>query len=123
VNNGGDMVENTIRMLDPDVAYTAVHASRGKGRRAEPVAALYEARPGHPTGKIRHCGAFPELEDQLCELTIDFDTDTAGYSPDRADAMIWGFTELFVEGPAPLVISQEFLQAAAATRRIRGLLR
>ena len=31
VNNGGDMVEATLRMIDPDVPYTAVHASRGEG--------------------------------------------------------------------------------------------
>jgi phage terminase large subunit-like protein len=30
VNNGGDMVEATIRMVDPNVAFTAVRASRGK---------------------------------------------------------------------------------------------
>ena len=40
VNNGGDMVEATLRMIDPNVPYTAVHASRGKVVRAEPVAAL-----------------------------------------------------------------------------------
>jgi hypothetical protein len=28
VNNGGDMVESTIRMIDPNVSYSAVRASR-----------------------------------------------------------------------------------------------
>ena len=42
VNNGGEMVENTLRMVDRNVAFTAVHASRGKVIRAEPVAARYE---------------------------------------------------------------------------------
>jgi len=42
VNNGGAMVENTVRMVDKSVAYKAVHASRGKYTRAEPVSALYE---------------------------------------------------------------------------------
>ena len=97
VNNGGDLVENTIRMFDENVAFSAVHATRGKVKRAEPIAALYEARLGFPRGRVFHVGAFPQLEDQLCELTIDFDRKTAGYSPDRADAMIWGFTELMVE--------------------------
>jgi phage terminase large subunit-like protein len=36
------MVEATIRMVDPNVSYNKVHASRGKVIRAEPVAALYE---------------------------------------------------------------------------------
>jgi phage terminase large subunit-like protein len=30
VNNGGEMVEATLRVVDENVAYTAVHASRGK---------------------------------------------------------------------------------------------
>src|SRR5439155_11408600 len=42
VNNGADMVESTIRMIDPNVSYSAVRATRGKVIRAEPVAALYE---------------------------------------------------------------------------------
>jgi phage terminase large subunit-like protein len=29
VNNGGDMVEATVRMVDPNVSYAKVHASRG----------------------------------------------------------------------------------------------
>ena len=28
VNNGGDMVEATVRMVDPNVSYNKVHASR-----------------------------------------------------------------------------------------------
>jgi phage terminase large subunit-like protein len=35
VNNGGDMVGATLRMVDPNVAFTAVRASRGKVVRAE----------------------------------------------------------------------------------------
>jgi phage terminase large subunit-like protein len=37
VNNGGDMVGATLRIVDPNVAFTAVRASRGKMVRAEPV--------------------------------------------------------------------------------------
>jgi phage terminase large subunit-like protein len=61
VNNGGEMVENTLRVVDDNLAYTAVHATRGKVVRAEPVSALYEQ------GRIRHMGAFTALEDQMCE--------------------------------------------------------
>jgi hypothetical protein len=35
INNGGEMVENTLRMVDPSVPYSAVWASRGKVTRAE----------------------------------------------------------------------------------------
>jgi len=84
VNNGGDMVEHTIRTVDESVPYKAVHASRGKQVRAEPVSALYEQ------GLIHHVGFFPELEDQLC------DWEPGGKSPDRLDALVWAITELML---------------------------
>ena len=91
VNNGGDMVEATIRMVDPNVSYTKVHASRGKVIRAEPVAALYEQH------RVYHIGAFPTLEDQQCGFTTDFDRVAAGFSPDRVDALVWALTDLLVD--------------------------
>jgi phage terminase large subunit-like protein len=91
INNGGDMVEATLRMIDPNVPFSAVRAARGKVARAEPVAALYEQ------GRIHHIGTFAQLEDQMCSFTSDFDRTTAGYSPDRVDALVWAFTELLVE--------------------------
>ena len=55
--------------------------------RAEPVATLYEP------GRVHHVGSFQELEDELIAFT------THGYigdgSPNRADAAIWGLTEIF----------------------------
>jgi predicted phage terminase large subunit-like protein len=90
VNQGGAMVENTIRTIDRNVPYRAVHASRGKIARAEPVSALYEQ------GRVSHVGAFTELEDQLCAFTCDFDRSRAGYSPDRLDALVWALTDLMV---------------------------
>lgn len=85
-NYGGAMVEAVIRTADPRVPYRAVHASRGKIVRAEPIAALYEK------GMVSHVGTFPELEDQLANMT------SAGYvgegSPDRADALVWALSEL-----------------------------
>jgi phage terminase large subunit-like protein len=88
INNGGEMVEATLRSVDKGISYKAVHATRGKVIRAEPIAALYEQ------GKMHHVGSFPQLEDQLCEMTLDFDRTAAGYSPDRLDAAVWAFTEL-----------------------------
>lgn len=90
-NNGGEMVENTVRMVDPNVSYKAVHASRGKVTRAEPVAALFEQR------RVSFVGPHPQLEDQLCNFSSDFDRSRSG-SPDRLDAMVWALTELIVEG-------------------------
>lgn len=94
-NNGGEMVEMTIKTIDPSVRVKLVHASRGKATRAEPVASLYEH------GRIHHVGAYPALEDELC-LWMPGDA-----SPNRLDADVWAFTEL--------MLGQQTLQAA--TRR------
>ena len=90
-NNGGDMVEATIRMVDPNVPVTTVWASRGKVTRAEPISALYEQ------SRMHHVGSFPQLEDQMSNFTADLDREKAGYSPDRLDALVWATTELLVE--------------------------
>lgn len=91
VNQGGEMVENTLRMVDKTVPYKGVHASRGKAIRAEPVSALYERKLVH------HVGAFQQLEDQMTAFTPDFNREEAGYSPDRLDALVWAITELAID--------------------------
>jgi phage terminase large subunit-like protein len=55
INNGGEMVENTLRTGDPSIPFRAVWASRGKVTRAEPISALYEQ------GRVHHVGPFPRL--------------------------------------------------------------
>jgi len=84
-NQGGQMVEHTIRTVDPNVSFKSVHASKGKILRAEPIAALAEQF------RIHHVGVFPELEDQLTSYAAG-----SPDSPDRLDAMVWAFTELMV---------------------------
>lgn len=84
-NQGGDMVAHTLRTVANRLPLRAVHASRGKRTRAEPVAALYEQ------GRVSHVAAFDDLEDQLVSWTPD-----SGESPDRLDALVWGLTELLV---------------------------
>jgi phage terminase large subunit-like protein len=85
-NQGGDLVGHTLRMADRLVPLKAVHASRGKRVRAEPVAALYEQ------GRVTHTTALDDLEDQLCNWTPEL-----GESPDRLDALVWALTELMVQ--------------------------
>ncbi|WP_422001592.1 DNA-packaging protein [Roseovarius mucosus] len=89
VNQGGDLVEQVIRQVDPLVPLRKVHASRGKVARAEPVAALYEQ------GRVQHARGLGTLEDQMCAMTA------RGYegrgSPDRVDALVWALTDLIVE--------------------------
>jgi phage terminase large subunit-like protein len=109
VNQGGDLVENTIRMIDENVPFTAVHASRGKFIRAEPVAALFEQN------KVHLVGSFPHLEDQLTTFVPDLDRGRAG-SPDRADAMIWPLTDLMVERERYAALLGWYEQEAARAR-------
>ena len=90
VNQGGDLVENVVRQVDPQISYRAVRASRGKRLRAEPVAALYEQ------GRVRHVGCFPELENQMCQFVV---ANRAGIKrPDRLDALVWALTDLVLDG-------------------------
>jgi phage terminase large subunit-like protein len=86
VNQGGDMVRAVIGNADPDVPVIAVRATRGKWLRAEPVAALYEQ------GRVKHVGAFPALEDEMCDFAHD--GLSSGRSPDRLDALVWAVTAL-----------------------------
>lgn len=87
VNQGGAMVEHTLRTVRPAIPIKMVHASRGKVTRADPVAALYEQ------GRISHVGELATLEDQMMLFT------THGIEPgttgDRVDALVWALTELF----------------------------
>jgi phage terminase large subunit-like protein len=91
VNNGGEMVVATLKTVNRSLPIRSVHATRGKAIRAEPIAALYEQ------GKVHHVGAFPQLEDQMCEW-IPNEPDQK--SPDRMDALVWALTELSERGGA-----------------------
>ncbi|MDE2470653.1 MAG: DNA-packaging protein, partial [Bradyrhizobium sp.] len=87
-NNGGEMVESTIKAQDGNVPVTIVTATRGKEIRAEPVSALYEQ------GRIHHVGNFAKLEDELCEWDP---ADKTAASPNRLDALVWAITALMLE--------------------------
>jgi len=91
-NFGGALVEGTIRGVRAHAPVKMVNAARGKAARAEPVAALYEV------GRVEHHGRFSLLEDQLMNFSV------IGYqgarSPDRADAMVWGLSELMLGAEA-----------------------
>jgi phage terminase large subunit-like protein len=86
VNQGGEMVAAVIREADASAPVTQVRATRGKYLRASPVALLYEQ------GRVRHVGAFPELEDEMCSFGPD--GLASGASPDRLDALVWAITHL-----------------------------
>ncbi|WP_163869565.1 hypothetical protein [Myxococcus eversor] len=89
-NYGGDMVETTIRSKAREsrkhVNVKVVTASRGKAKRAAPVAALYER------GLVHHVGRLIALED---EQTTWVPGETK-WSPNRMDAAVWALTELML---------------------------
>jgi phage terminase large subunit-like protein len=95
INNGGAMVEATLRAVDHTIPFRGVHASRGKAVRAEPVSSLWE------TGRAHLIGSLPELEDQMCGFSPNMPGGSAGSSPDRVDAMVWAGTELALNGQRP----------------------
>ena len=45
---------------------------------------------------MHHIGTFVQLEDQMTNFTSDFDRQSAGYSPDRVDALVWAVTDLML---------------------------
>lgn len=91
VNQGGDLVENTIRTAEKSMSsgrlnYKKVRASKGKVSRAEPVAAMVEQ------GRVHHVDDLPKLEDQLVTFSPGYQR-----SPDRLDAYVWGAHHLVIQ--------------------------
>lgn len=88
-NMGGDMVKAVLKGAAIRLPITLVSATRGKTRRAEPVAGQFER------GSAKLAGRFPELEDQLGGMVMGGDYAGSG-SPDRADAMVWALWALLL---------------------------
>ncbi len=113
-NQGGDMIKAIIFNVNKAIPIDLVNAYKGKILRAEPIGALYEQ------GKVYHLGKnnteFEFLEYQMCNYTgnapekadQEIQADDRIDSPDRMDAMVYGFRQLFSElfkdtkrGPIP----------------------
>ena len=90
VNNGGDMVVETINRVCEGLGRSAnvesIRASRGKTLRAEPIAALYEQ------GRVHHVGIFADAEDQMCSFPVAAEHD------DMVDALVYALSDLSNEG-------------------------
>lgn len=86
-NQGGDLVVDAIKAINPLIRVIKVHASKGKKARAEPVAALYEQN------RVAHVKEFPALEGELTEW-VPYESK---FSPGRLDALVWGLTHLLVK--------------------------
>lgn len=95
INQGGDLVVDLIKQINPDMPVIAVRATRGKWLRAEPVAALY-AR-----GLVSHLPGLNDLEDEMCAFGPNGLSD--GHSPDRVDALVWALSELMLNKINPRI--------------------
>jgi phage terminase large subunit-like protein len=95
-NQGGALVEQTLRAAGARVRVRLVHAARGKRVRAEPVAALYEQ------SRVRHLPGLQRLEDELCTWA----SASGDPSPNRLDALVWACFELGGLATGPRVASE-----------------
>lgn len=99
VNQGGEMVRMVIQQeansQGVEVKVHKVTATRGKIRRAEPVATKYERNEVKHFGAVGSTdkpGPFYKLEAQMCALHDGFDP--TGEDFDRCDSVVWGLTRL-----------------------------
>ena len=115
VNQGGAMAVLVItvaaeklwrekKRASKTIVVRAVHASRGKATRAEPISSLDEQ------GRIHHVGVFARLEDQ-CATWVP-----GQKSPDRLDARVWLLTDLML-GPGQADSYDEIAEALGAVER------
>lgn len=88
-NYGGDMVRANLKQNGFTGRIIENSASRGKELRAEPIVSLYEQ------GRIFHrqAAGLEKLEEEMLTWVPG-----QGKSPNRVDALVWGFTELFKPG-------------------------
>lgn len=84
-NQGGRMVESTIKATGTTLPVKMRRATMSKEQRADPVALLWEKEP--PEGHL--VGVLPSLEDQLVSWEPYPDGRKNRDSPDRLDAMVW----------------------------------
>lgn len=106
VNNGGNLVAGALRSYmqacvptrgaqPREVNYQAVHATKGKGLRGQPIALLYDQRRVEHVGDPRR---YRLLEDQCCEF--DPRKPPAEQDCDRMDALVWALTSLTEDAPS-----------------------
>ena len=112
VNQGGDMVKQTLHGEDETIPFKAVRASRGKFARAEPISALYER------GIVKHV-ANPPDGSSLNELETQMRTwEPLGSigSPARLDALVWAITDLSLNGYSKPQLTLAYSSAKGLSR-------
>jgi phage terminase large subunit-like protein len=101
-NQGGALVVEVIRSIDPSIQVKTVHAKKGKKLRAEPVQMAYEQ------GRVSHLGNFPLLEAQMTSWVPG---ETAK-SPDRVDALVYGLAALLIPSSGKVGFGQATITRA-----------
>lgn len=84
VNNGGDIVQELLKTLYPEIPYKSLRARVNKILRAQPALRLYERK------KVFHSRVFLELEGKMINPQ-------KFHSPDRMDALVWSLHTLMPE--------------------------
>jgi phage terminase large subunit-like protein len=97
-NNGGALVETTLRANGATGRVKLVHAARGKRSRAEPVSALYEQ------GRAHHVPGLASLEDELCTWSAS----AGDPSPNRLDALVWAAFDLIDLAESPRFVAEGY---------------
>jgi len=97
VNQGGDLVKETIYQNDNSLIVIPVRATKGKLLRAEPLGLLCEQ------GRLHIVGSIPELEEQMVSY------EGVGKSPDSYDAMVWVMTYLMLGRKRKVTVSEFYL--------------
>lgn len=110
INQGGDMVTQTLRTVRSMLPIREVRATKGKRLRAEPISAMYEQ------GRIHHVKEFADLEGQMITWTPDDPR-----SPDRLDALVHGLTDLMEAGGAEAYLRSLAVLCACGFPNPRGL--
>ena len=82
VNNGGDLVAETIRQQRPGFIVKQTRARVNKASRAEPISQLYER------GRVHHTAVFGEIEDEMVRFPVAHTYD------DGIDALVYAVTAL-----------------------------
>jgi len=106
VNQGGALVTNAIRAIDPHVRVLEVHSKFGKALRAEPVTLAYEQR------RVHHINYLADLESQMCAWIPG-----EGKSPDRVDALVHALTALLIK-PPPGFVGGKITAKSPSARRL-----
>lgn len=105
VNQGGALVTNAIRTIDPNIKVLEVHSKHGKALRAEPITLAYEQN------RVHHVNYLADLESQMISWVPG-----EGKSPDRVDALVHALTALLIKPPAGFVGGQITAKSMASRR-------